>query len=91
MGTIDAIAFGAEHEIVPRRTPRCLLHNIDIRHAVFGEYALILGDEQRTGIAERDEAELGDLHLRASTLRECATGKIQTRCREKRSGAGASL
>ncbi len=62
MRAVDAVAFGAEHEIVAGRTPGRLLGDFDVGHAVFGKEALVLGDEQRPGIAQRDKAErrLGD-------------------------------
>ena len=67
----------AEHEVVARRAPRRLLDHFDVRHAVFGEQAFFLGDEQRRGIAQRDEAEDGLGDLRARALRERAGGEIQ--------------
>ena len=65
MRPVDAVAFGAEHEIVPRGAPGGLLLHVGVRHAVFGEQALVLGHEQGAGIAQRDEAELGTLDLGA--------------------------
>ena len=47
----------AEHEIVARRAPGGLLQHLDVGHAVLGEEALFLGDDQRRGIGQRDEAE----------------------------------
>ena len=81
----------AEHEIVARRTPRRLLENFGVGHAVLGEEALVLGDEQRAGIGERDEAELGALHLGAGALRERAAGKLRLHRAEQRGGAGGAL
>ena len=88
MRAVDAVAFGAEHEVVARGAPGGLLLHVDIGHAVLGEEALVLGDEQRTGVAERDEAELGALHFRARVLRERAGGEIQL-CRGKQGGGAA--
>src|SRR6267143_1578437 len=42
-----------------RVAPRGLLHHLDAGHAVFGKEALLLGDEQRRRVGERDEAEIG--------------------------------
>ena len=44
---VDAVGVAAEHEVVARRAPRRLLQHFDVRHAVLGEEALLLGDEQR--------------------------------------------
>jgi hypothetical protein len=60
-----------------RGAPRGLLLHFDIGHAVFGEDALLLGDEQRRSIRQRDKAELGALHFRPGALRERAGGEIQ--------------
>jgi hypothetical protein len=51
--------------------------HFDIRHAVFREDALLLGDEQRRGVGQRNEAQLGGLHFRTRGLRERARWKIQ--------------
>ena len=48
----------AEHEVVARRAPRRLLEHFDVGHAVLGEEALLLGDQKRGCVGERDEAEL---------------------------------
>ena len=77
MRAVDAVAFRAEHEVVARGAPRGLLLHFDIGHAVFGEEALLLGGEQRRGIRQRDEAELGTLHFRPSALRKGAGREIQ--------------
>jgi len=44
-------------QVVAGGAPGGLLLHLDVRHAVFGEQTLVLGDEQRASIAERDEAE----------------------------------
>ena len=67
---VDAAAFAAEHEVVARGAPRRLLQHLDIGHAVLGEEALLLGDDQRRRVGERDEAELGFRDLGAGGLRE---------------------
>ncbi len=67
---VDAVALGAEHEVVARRAPRSLLLHFDVGHAVFREDAFLLGDEQRRRIGQRDEAELGDFRLGAGSLRD---------------------
>jgi hypothetical protein len=74
---IDAIAFRTQHEVVAGGAPRRLLGDFDIRHAVFGEQPLVLGDEQRPRVAQRDEPErcLGDFRTRP--LREGAGGEVQ--------------
>ena len=77
MRAVDAVAFGPEHEVVAGGAPRGLLLHLDIGHAVFGEDALFLGDEQRRRIGERDEAEIGLFHLRPGRLRDVsAAGKF---------------
>ena len=92
MGAIDAVALGAEHEVVAGRAPGGLLLHLDAGHAVLGEEALVLGDEQRAGIGERDEAEIGLGHLRAGGLRDMhAGGKFRLQGAEQRGGAGRGL
>src|SRR4029078_2314299 len=54
-----------------------LLLHFHVRHTVFGEDALLLGDEQRRSVRQRDEAELGSLHFGTCALRERAGGEIQ--------------
>ncbi len=52
--------------------------DVDVGHAVFGEQALVLGDEQQAGVAQRDEAELGALVTSGpASLCERAGGEIQ--------------
>ena len=87
MRAVDAVAFRAQHEVVARRAPGGLLLHFDIGHAVFGEDALLLGDEQRRGVRQRDEAELGGLHFRTRALRESAGGEIQLGRGEQRGGS----
>jgi hypothetical protein len=70
MRAVDAVAFRAEHEVVARRAPRGLLHDLDVRHAVFLEDAFLLGDEQRRRVGERDEAEIGLGGLGTGRLRD---------------------
>ena len=77
MRAVDAVAFRAQHEVVARSAPGRLLLYFDIGHAVLGEKALVLGDEQWTGVAERDKAELGRLHFRTRILRKGAGREIQ--------------
>ena len=62
----------AEHEVVARRAPRRLLGDLDVGHAVLGEEALLLGDDQRRGIDQRDVAEDRLRHLRARPPARCA-------------------
>ena len=64
MRAIDAVAIAAQHQIVARRAPGRLLQDLDASHAMFLEQALFLGDDQRRGIGERDEAELCGIHFR---------------------------
>ena len=54
---VDAVALRAEHQVVTRRAPRSLLDHFDVWHAVLGEEALFLGDDQRCGVGQCDEAE----------------------------------
>ena len=70
MRAVDAIALRAQHQIVARGTPGGLLDDLDVGHAVLGEDALLLGNEQRRGIRQSDVAELGALHLRSRGLRD---------------------
>ena len=60
----------AEHEVVARRAPRGLLGDLDVGHAVLGEEALLLGDDQRRRVGQRDEAERRLLHFRPGRLRD---------------------
>ena len=78
----------AEHEIVARRAPRGLLGDRDVGQPVFVEEALFLGDDERRGVGQRDEAEH---HLRdfgARGLREHAGRKGALRGGHQRGGAG---
>ena len=77
VGAVDAIALGAEHEVVARRAPRGLLLDLDVGHAMFGEEALLLGDEERRRVGQGDEAELCRLRLRTGALREGAARKCR--------------
>ena len=90
---VDAVAFRAEHEIVARRAPRGLLLHLDVGHAVFGEDAFLLGDEQRRRVGQRDEAE--HCALVTSGPAACAmwapNGKLRLHGAEQRGGAGAGL
>ena len=81
----------AEHEVVARRAPGRLLQHLDVGHAVLGEEALLLGDDQRRGVGQRDVAEHAPCHFRPGALRECADGKLRLRSAEQRGGAGAGL
>ena len=67
---VDAVALRAEHEVVARRAPRGLLGDLDIGHAVLGEEALLLGDDERRGVDQRDVAEDRLGHLRARRVRD---------------------
>src|SRR6202008_3928320 len=55
------------------------------------EDALFLGDEQRRGIRQRNEAELGALHFGPGTLRERAGGEIQLGSGEQRGRTARGL
>ena len=44
---VDAVVLGAEHDVVAGCAPRGLLRHVDVGHAVLGEQALLLGDDQR--------------------------------------------
>ena len=72
VGAVDAVALGAEHEVVAGGAPACLLQHLRLGQAVLGEDALLLGHEERRRVGQRDEAELGPLHLRPRALREGA-------------------
>ncbi len=72
MRAVDAVGCAAEHQVVARRAPGRLLGDLDIGHAVLGEEALLLGDDQRRGIGQRDVAELGAGDFGARALREDA-------------------
>src|SRR5262249_42729577 len=70
--------------------PRRLLLYLDVRHAVLGEKTLVLGDEQRAGIGERDEAELGLGRFRTAGGGTVHAGeKTRVRGGEQRGGASA--
>ncbi len=87
---VNAIRLATEHEIVARRAPRCLLGNLDVRHAVLGEEAFLLGDEQWRRVGERDEAERGFGDFR--TVGEChrhAERKLRIDRAQQRGGARA--
>ena len=89
---VDAVLLGAEHEVVARRAPGRLLGDVDIGHAVLGEEALLLGDDQRRGVDQRDVAEDRLGHLRPGRLRDMhAAGKFRLHGAEQRRGAGTGL
>ena len=88
---VDAVALGAEHEVVAGGAPARLFQHLHVGHAVLGEEALFLGDEERAGIGERDEAELGALHLGARPLRESTAGQRSARQGCQRQGRGGAL
>ena len=67
---VDAVALGAQHDVVARGAPGGLLGDLDIGHAVLGEEALLLGDDQRRGIHQRDVAEDRLLDLGPGGLRD---------------------
>jgi hypothetical protein len=56
---VDAALARAQHQVVARGAPGRLLEHLDLGHAVLLEEALLVGHEQRRGIGQRDEAELG--------------------------------
>ena len=47
---VDAVGFGPKHDVVAHRAPRGLLRDLHVGHAVLGEEALFLGDDERRGI-----------------------------------------
>ena len=81
VGAVDAVALGAEHEVVARRAPGGLLLDLDVGHAVLGKEPLLLGDEERRRVGQGDEAELCRLRLRTGALREGAARKCRFRGR----------
>jgi hypothetical protein len=92
VSAVDAVLFRAEHEVVARRPPRCLLGDLHIGHAVLGKKALLLGDGERRGIDQRDVAEdrLGD--FRAGGFCDMnAAEKARLHGGEERSRAGTGL
>ena len=79
----------AEHEVVARRAPRGLLLHLDVGHAVLGEEALLLGDEQRRRVGQRDEAEIGLGDLGPAACATCApNGNCVATAASKRARAG---
>ncbi len=72
MGAVNAVGLAAENEIVAQRAPRRLLQHFDARHAVLFKQALFLGDDQRRGIGQRDEAEFDGCHFRRGRGRPSA-------------------
>src|SRR5205823_1749382 len=83
---VDAAGFRTEHQVVTRRAPGGLLQDLDFRHAVLLEEALLVGDEKRRGIRQRDEAELRGLRLERGALRACAHRRERAdgaRCAER--------
>ena len=63
-------ALSPERHVVPHGAPRRLLGDVHVGQAMLGEQALLLGDDQRRGIGERDVAEPRALHFRTGRLRE---------------------
>ncbi len=70
VAAVDAACAAAERHVVARRAPGGLFLDGDVRHLVFGEEALLLGDDERGGIGERNvaEARAGDLGTRAGGM-----------------------
>ena len=89
---IDAVALRAEHKIVARRSPGCLLGDFDIGHAVFGEQSLLLRDHERGGIHQRDIAKdrLGGFGTGGLCHRQ-AKGELRLHCAEQGGGAGRAF
>ena len=98
------LASPAQHDVVARRAPPRLLQHFDIGHAVFGEEALFLGDEQRRSIGQRDEAEgrsysppvpatFGDVHAERKLRLCCAneSGSARGRFQERAAADAAGL
>ncbi len=83
MRAVDAVAGAAEHEIVARRAPGRLFRHLDVGQAVLGEETLLLGDDQRRRVGERDIAERRLCGLQARALRESAIGQERF-CRRQR-------
>ena len=74
--------------IVARRAPGRLLGDLDIGHAVLGEEALLLGDDERRGVGQRDVAEDRLRYLRrlcgvsaGNTVGKHKLRRSQRRCR----------
>src|SRR6185436_9161549 len=81
----------AEHHVVARRAPRGLLGDLGVRQAVLVEQLFFLGDDQRRGIGERDEAQLHLLGLRTSRLGEAPDGSAVRAAPSKAAVAVAPL
>ena len=77
MRAVDAARRRAQHHVVARRAPRGLLGDVGVGDAVFVEDLLFLGDDQRRGVGEGDEAQGHLVGLGPRGLREGA-------CRQRR-------
>ena len=87
VAAVDAVVLAAERHVVARSAPRGLLENLYVRNAVFLVEALLLGDDQRRRIRQRDETELGAGNLRDSW---CCIGAVRQESRAVASRAVAA-
>ncbi len=87
MRPVNAVGRAAEHQVVARRAPARLLQHLDIGHAMLGEEALLLGDDQRRSVGQGDEAELGARDFGPGPLRKCARGEQRLGRHQRRGGS----
>ena len=66
VSAVDAVGGRSQPQVVPQGAPGRLLGHLHIGHAMLGEEALLLGDDQRRCVGERDVTEncLADLRPR---------------------------
>ena len=87
VATVDAAIGRTERHIVPRRAPARLLFDRHVWDAVFGEEALLLGNDQRRRVGERDKAEFGAGNFRGRSFSHRTAGEERPR-RKQRRGCG---
>ena len=83
MGAVDTVRVRAQPQVIAQRAPRRLLDDLHIRHAVLGEETLLLGDDQRRCIGQRDVAELAPCSPRARTPARRRRPGRRSRCRHE--------
>ncbi len=87
---IDAVLRRAEHQVVAGGAPGRLLEYLDLGHPVFGEEALLGGDEQRRGVGQGDKAELGLAGLHITTCSPGGRTHAQGHAAEQGDAAGGN-
>ena len=68
VGAIDPAPVTAQNQVVARTAPARLLGHVDFGHAVLGEVAPLLCDDQGGGVGQGDVPEFDPLNFRPHGL-----------------------